>query len=168
MQSIYLTTMEQSAFRAVACRLIDGGGWVLFIERVEPALSMYLWINFQHLHQQGKVPPCYPPDLESPANNFRLSTRVTRLPWTGRGNKVRHINGPVRPSTMESMGFEPSARDDSRKGEMKYGSYLGLGYRQRSKGYRREWGIHVIAERVPAVVGIFNLQVETGLPGVGV
>lgn len=63
------------------------------------------------------------------------------------------------------MGFEPSARDESREGEMKDGSYLGLGYRQRSEGYRWEWGIPV---RVPAVLGILNLQAETGLPGVGI
>lgn len=66
------------------------------------------------------------------------------------------------------MRSEPSAREESRKGEMEDGSYLGLGYRQRSEGYRWEWGINAIAKCIQTLTGISNFQVEIGLPGIGV
>lgn len=36
------------------------------------------------------------------------------------------------------MGFKTIVRRERCQGEMKDGSYLGLGYHQRRKGYRRE------------------------------
>lgn len=66
------------------------------------------------------------------------------------------------------MRFEPSARDESREGEMENGSYLGLRYRQRSERERWKRGINVIAERVLALTCISDFQVEIGLPGMGI
>lgn len=57
--AVHLPTND--AFRVVTCRLNDGGSWVHFIERVDPLsrqISLHLLIDFQHLHQYGKVPPC--------------------------------------------------------------------------------------------------------------
>ena len=55
------------------------------------------------------------------------------------------------------MGSKPTARDEGREWEVKYSSHFGLGYRQRRKGYRWQWGINVVAGRVLAAVGIFDL-----------
>lgn len=48
---------------------------------------------------------------------------------------------------------------------MEDGGHLGLRHRQRREGYRWEWGIHVIAECLLAVLSIF-IQATARLSGV--